>query len=105
MVENATMIPEGVLLEACKVRFLVRQCNQDVQTNPTRMANIVDFSQFSSDLASNNVPDYSWISPDQCHDMHGRASTPSDPCDFSQVQSLIATGDAFLRSTVSAIMS
>jgi hypothetical protein len=26
MVENATMIPEGVLLEACKVRFLVRQC-------------------------------------------------------------------------------
>ena len=37
--------------------------------------------------------------------MHGRASTPSDPCDFSQVQSLIATGDAFLHSTVSAIMS
>jgi phosphatidylinositol-3-phosphatase len=78
---------------------------QDVQTNPTRMANIVDFSQFSSDLASNNVPDYVWISPDQCHDMHGRASSPSDPCDFSQVQSLIATGDAFLQNTVSAIMN
>src|SRR5258706_5779757 len=78
---------------------------QDVQTNPTRMANIVDFSQFSSDLASNNVPDYSWISPDQCHDMHGRAATPDDPCDFSQVQSLIATGDAFLQNTVSAIMN
>jgi len=45
------------------------------------------------------------ISPDQCHDMHGRASTPSDPCDFSQVQSLIATGDAFLQNTVSAIMN
>jgi hypothetical protein len=37
--------------------------------------------------------------------MHGRAATPADPCDFSQVQSLIATGDAFLHSTVSAIMS
>ena len=78
---------------------------QDVQSNPARMANIVDFSQFSSDLASKNVPDYVWISPDQCNDMHGRASTPDDPCDFSQVQSLIATGDAFLQNTVSAIMN
>ena len=78
---------------------------QDVQSNPARVAKIVDFSQFSTDLANNSVPAYSWISPDQCHDMHGRAATPSDPCDFSQVQSLIATGDAFLSSTVSAIMN
>src|SRR5437870_3506295 len=28
---------------------------QDVQSSPARMANIVDLSQFSSDLASNNV--------------------------------------------------
>lgn len=77
---------------------------QDVASSPARLANIVDFSQFSSDLASGNVPDYVWISPDQCHDMHGRASTSSDPCDFSNVQDLIATGDAFLNSTVSAIM-
>jgi Rad3-related DNA helicase len=28
MVENATMIPEGVVLEARKVRFLLRQCIQ-----------------------------------------------------------------------------
>ena len=26
MVENATMIPEGVFLEERKVRFLLRQC-------------------------------------------------------------------------------
>lgn len=77
---------------------------QDVASSPARLANIVDFSQFSSDLASGNVPDYVWISPDQCHDMHGRASTSSDPCDFSNVQDLIATGDAFLNSTVSTIM-
>ncbi len=76
----------------------------DVQTNPARMANLVDFSQFAADLASGQVPDYVWISPDQCHDMHGRFD-PGDPCDFSQVQGLIAAGDAFLQSTVSAIMS
>ena len=76
---------------------------QDVQSNPSRVSNIVDFSQFSTDLASGHVADYVWISPDQCHDMHGRAATPADPCDFSQIQALIATGDAFVRDTVHAI--
>jgi len=76
---------------------------QDVQSNPARVANIVDFTQLSADLASGHVADYVWISPDQCHDMHGRASTPDDPCDFSQIQALIASGDAFLKSTVHAI--
>ena len=45
---------------------------QDIQSNPARVANIVDFGQFATDLANNTVPDFSWISPDQCHDMHGR---------------------------------
>ena len=61
----------------------------DVQTNPARVANIVDFSQFGTDLANNTVADYVWISPDQCNDMHGRGATPDDPCDFSQVPALI----------------
>ena len=76
---------------------------QDVQSNPARVANIVDFGQFATDLASGNVADFTWISPDQCNDMHGRASTPDDPCDFSQVQALIAAGDSFLLNTVNAI--
>jgi len=78
---------------------------QNVQNNPARVANIVDFGQFSTDLVNNTVADYVWISPDQCHDMHGRGATPQDPCDFSQVPALIATGDAFLLSTVNAIMT
>lgn len=76
----------------------------DVQTNPARMANIVDFSQFASDLSSGNVPDYVWISPDQCHDMHGRGGGSTDPCNFGNIQGLISTGDSFLRSTVDEIM-
>jgi phospholipase C len=78
---------------------------QDVQSNPARVANIVDFSQFTADLANGTVPDYSWISPDQCHDMHGRAATPADPCDFSQIQALISTGDTFVMNAVNAIMN
>jgi phospholipase C len=78
---------------------------KDIQNNPARMANIVDFSQFATDLANKNVPDYSWISPDNCHNMHGRGAPASDPCSFANEQQLIATGDAFLSSTVSAIMN
>ncbi len=77
----------------------------DVQSNPARVANIVDFSQFSSDLASGNVANYVWVSPDQCHDMHGRGAPASDPCNFGDVQGLISTGDSFLQSTVNTITS
>ena len=77
----------------------------DVQNNAERMENVVDFSSFASDLASGHVPNFSWISPDQCNDMHGRSGPASDPCSFANVQKLIATGDAFLKSTVNAITS
>jgi hypothetical protein len=81
----------------------------DVQTNPSRMANIVDFSQLATDLASKDghaVPDFAYISPDQCNDMHGRGGGgSSDPCDFSNEQLLIAAGDTFLKNTVNSITS
>ncbi len=77
----------------------------DVQSSPARMANIVDLSQLNSDLAAGTAPDYVWISPDQCNDMHGRVGPTSDACSFSHVQGLISTGDAFLSSIVSAITS
>ncbi len=77
----------------------------DVQSDPARVANIVDFSQLGTDLASDNVPDYVWISPDQCHDMHGRAAPASDPCNFGDVSGLISAGDTFLSDTVGAIMA
>ncbi|TME36828.1 MAG: hypothetical protein E6I61_15750 [Chloroflexi bacterium] len=81
---------------------------QDVQNSPARMANIVDLAQLDSDLTSGNVPSYSFIAPDQCNDMHGRAGQSTDPCRFANVQGpggLIATGDAFLTKWVGKIMA
>jgi phospholipase C len=99
------------LAHACGNQLYERKHNpfvsyKDVQSSPARLANIVDYSQFATDLANDTVPNFSWISPDQCNDMHGRGGGgPTDPCDFSQVQSLIATGDSFLANAVGAIMS
>jgi phospholipase C len=98
------------LAHACGNQLYERKHNPfvsylDVQSNPARMANVVDLSQLHADLWSGHAPDYSFIAPDQCHDMHGRASTPSDPCDFSNEQSIIQLGDAFLRWLVGEITS
>src|SRR6202162_4117622 len=108
--QSLSLCNGNLLDHACGNQLYERKHNpfvsyQDVQNSPARLANIVDFSQFATDLGNNRVPDYTGISPDQCNDMHGRAATPADPCDFSQVQKLIATGDVFLKSTVSEIIS
>ena len=98
------------LAHACGNQLYERKHNPfisfaDVQSNPARVANIVDFSQLDADLASGNVANYVWISPDQCNDMHGRGGPSTDPCNFGDVPGLIATGDAFLSSTVGKIMA
>jgi hypothetical protein len=81
--------------------------------NP-RLNDIVPFeSNFSSDLASGNVPSFSWISPDQCHDMHGVSPAsaalvglpscgyPNSGLDHGAIQ----LGDQYLQSTVGEIMN
>jgi phosphatidylinositol-3-phosphatase len=77
----------------------------DVQSSPARVGHIVDYSQLAGDLANNTVSDYTWISPDQCNDMHGRAAAASDPCAFANVPLLIKAGDTFLANTVGAIQA
>ena len=99
------------LASACGNQLYERKHNPfisflDVQNDPSRVAKLVDLSQLDTDLATNHVPDYSWISPNQCHDMHGRGGGgSSDPCDFSNEQLLIQAGDTFLANTVGEIMS
>jgi hypothetical protein len=40
-------------------------------SNPVRAANIQPLEELEKDLYSCNVPEYVFISPDACHDMHG----------------------------------
>ena len=68
-----------------------------VQDDPNRAQKIVGFSQLSSDIKSGNVPNYSHIVLNQCHEMHGLAECPN-------VRSLIQTGDAMIAQVVNQIM-
>jgi hypothetical protein len=77
-----------------------------------RLANIVPFDGFAADLRSGNVPNFVWISPDQCNDMHGispsSAALIGNPTcgypDSGLDHGAIQLGDAFLKKTVPMIM-
>ena len=84
----------------------------DIVNNPARTAKVVPFDGFSGDLSSGNIPDFVWISPDQCNDMHGlsaagAAKVNNPQChssDPSLDHSVIQLGDQFLQRTVTQIM-
>jgi phospholipase C len=71
-----------------------------IQNSPTELAKLVPDTQFAADLSSGKAPNFSFIVPDQCHDMHGLSScTPKTQAD------LIGVADAYAQNVVSEITS
>jgi len=84
----------------------------DIRNNPERMKKIVPLTGFDEDMKSKHIPDFVWISPDQCHDMHGvspasAAALGIPSCGYPDSgldHGAIALGDAFVKDTVGKIM-
>jgi hypothetical protein len=74
---------------------------------PTEYARQRPYGQLASDLASGNVANFSYIVPDECHDMHGAPPWCVDSDNPRTVSDnwLVATGDAFVGQTVNEITS
>lgn len=68
-----------------------------VQNSPSEMAKLVPDTDLGDDLASNDVPNFVFIAPDQCHDLHGIGGT----CTGDQ---LFKETDSYLKTTVHEIM-
>ena len=62
------------------------------------LANIVPDTQLADDLATSSLPNFSFVVPDQCHDMHGTGGC-------TDADSLISAGDAYVGATVSQILA
>jgi phosphatidylinositol-3-phosphatase len=61
----------------------------DIRNNAARCAaHVVPFNQFAGDMSSGQVPNFVWITPNMCNDMHDCA---------------VSTGDGWLRSVVPMI--
>jgi len=60
------------------------------------VANMVPDTQLGADLATGRLPNFSYIVPDQCNDMHGTGGCGDE-------NTLISTGDAYVGTLVSEI--
>src|SRR5262249_33099099 len=111
--------PGGPLTQDDVVRLYASKHNpfvyvKNVQdgTNPNNsLQNTVGFEQLYADLGSGNVPDFSFIVPNQCNDQHGRGNAGKfcnfDPgTDGTQATlnpALIYRGDVTVQRLVTAI--
>ena len=113
---TGTQYPSTAALYANKHNPFVLM--QDVVSNPARLAKIKPYTDFATDMHSRDIPNYVWISPNQCHDMHGGvysqiASDGSDgtPCPYGSTKddandaSLKQKADAFVKGAVDTITS
>ena len=51
----------------------------DVQNSSAQVQNLVPFTQFASNLAGGNLPNYSFIVPNLCNDGHNCPISTADP--------------------------
>lgn len=97
-------IPDADSLYAAKHNGIVNFAN--LQT-PAELGKMFPFTQLAADLAAGTVPNFSYIVPNQCHDMHGAPPWCVDSGSTGSVQQsfLISEGDAFVGSLVNEITS
>ena len=88
----------------------------DVLSNPARLARIKPYTDLATDLNAPDAPDFVWISPNQCNDMHGGvystvAGHPETPCPYGSTvddandAALKHKADAFVHAAVDTIRS
>jgi phosphatidylinositol-3-phosphatase len=93
----------------------------DIRTGPKsqeRLAHIKPYTQFAADMKASQLPNFVWITPNQCHDMHGGVShtvaadgSDGTPCPFGEAKddpndaSLKQKADDFVKGAVTTIMS
>jgi hypothetical protein len=79
--------------------------NFTTSLNAADWARQVPIRRLARDLRTGNVPAFSWVIPDECHDQHGDppycidSGNPGDPQD----QRLVAFGDRYLGQLVAQI--
>ncbi|MGN6130223.1 MAG: alkaline phosphatase family protein [Nocardioidaceae bacterium] len=87
---------------------------KDVAENPQRMRHVKDYSSLAADLDKKRAPEFVWITPNQCHDMHGGvpavAGHPETPCPYGSASdpsldaSLKEKADQFVKQAVHTIV-
>jgi acid phosphatase len=73
----------------------------DVANSNVQRLNLVPFTQFGADLINNQLPNYSFVVPNQNHNAH---DCPTAPTGCTNAQKL-ATADAWLKSNIAPLLN
>jgi hypothetical protein len=86
----------------------------DVKNSAARLSQVKDYSALGHDLDSRNAPQFVWITPNQCSDMHGGVydaipGHPETPCPYGSAKddpndaALKQKADHFVHGAVNTI--
>ena len=73
----------------------------DVVNSSVQKLNLVPFTQFAADMNNNQLPNYSFVAPNQNHNAH---DCPTAPTGCTNAQKL-ATADAWLKNKIAPLLS
>jgi hypothetical protein len=85
---------------------------KDIVSSSARLSRVVPATQLTSDLQADRVPNFVFLAPNQCHDMHGLSAANAQALQIPQCatpasgldHSVIALGDQYLAQLVPQIM-
>ena len=88
----------------------------DIRGDPARLAKVKPYTALATDLNGAQAPDFVWISPNQCNDMHGGVYVtvpghPETPCPYGNAvddandAALKQKADTFVHAAVDTIRS
>ena len=67
------------------------------------VADMVPDTQLASDLAGGTLPNFGFVVPDQCHDMHGTGGCPNSTT--AGEDALVAAGDSYVGGVMQEVMA
>jgi hypothetical protein len=73
----------------------------DVANSSVQKLNLVPFTQFSADLANNQLPNYSFVVPNQNHNAHDCPTAPTGCTNDVK----LATADAWLKDNIAPLLA
>lgn len=101
---RASNVPADLLVYASKHSGFINFAS--VQRDPRIADHLVGFDELWHDLRTGDVPNFSFIIPNLCDEMHGSGDEDApDDCRYSDLHRLIWRGDANVHRIVSAIMA
>jgi len=102
---HANGLPHNLAVYASKHSGFINFAS--VQNDPHRAERLVGFDQLARDLRSGDVPNFSFIIPNICNEMHGDGLLHFRPfdCWSANIPALIARGDRNAASIVHEIMA